>query len=83
MYKRTFKHLSSIHYIQEVIRSMDNWIPLTEIEKLTGIKPSTFRNYIKRGQVIPKDKYVKFGNIWAIDKEWFYEKYEDKIKEDK
>lgn len=51
---------------------------ISEITELYGLKRGTITSYISKGQVIPKDKMIKKGEQWLIDKKWIDEKYKDK-----
>lgn len=51
---------------------------ISEITEAYNLKRTTLNNYINRGQVIPKDKMIKKGEQWLIDKAWIDEKYKDK-----
>lgn len=51
---------------------------ISEITEEFNLKRNTLTGYITRGQVIPKDKMIKKGEQWLIDKAWIDEKYKDK-----
>lgn len=57
---------------------LEDYMTLKEIEEDYGVKAETIRNYIRRNQVIPKEKLFKLGRQWLIDRTFAKEKWETK-----
>lgn len=59
---------------------LEDYMTLKEIEESFGVKSDTLRNYIKRNQVIPKEKIIKVGRQWFIERIFANEKWGQKNK---
>lgn len=57
----------------------EDYMTLKEIEESFGVKADTIRNYINRDQVIPKEKIIKIGRQWFIDRNFATEKWGGQI----
>lgn len=55
-----------------------NYMTLQEIEASYKIQARTLNAYILREEVIPKDKIVRIGKQWLIERSWVEEKYAKK-----
>lgn len=58
--------------------NFEDYITILDIEKQFNVKAGTIRSFIAREQVIPKDKIVKIGRQWFINKQWVKENYEER-----
>lgn len=46
------------------------WITLGEAAELLGVSYQTLSAYIIRGQVIPKDKYLRVWSTVVLNRQW-------------
>lgn len=53
----------------------DFFMTLKEIEEKYGVKKSTVKAYLTRGEVIPNDKKIKIGNQWFTEREFAENKW--------
>lgn len=74
IFKDVSVSFSSCHLNNVFIKTL-TYLTLKEIESLAGVKSSTLRAYILRGEVIPPNKLRKVDKLWLVEEEFVREKW--------